>query len=48
MNGLGENVVVQANNDRIFPCAIDFKQHCGHDEHNVWRAVATRSCGPEK
>ena len=22
MNGLGENVVVQGNNDRIFPCAI--------------------------
>ena len=28
--------------------AMDFKQHCGHDEHNVWRAVAARSCGPEK
>ena len=32
----------------VLPTTMDPKQHCGHDEHNVWTALAGRSCDPEK
>jgi len=35
-------------NFSLLSTTMDSRQHCGHDEQDVWTALVERSHGPEK